>query len=58
MRAALLTDAAGEELHFPPHERCVEVGIDLGGAAGGAACVVYGSDMTEEYVHINADYRS
>ena len=56
MRDALLTDAEGKELDYPPHQRCVEVGIDLG--VGDCDCTVYGSDMTEEYVHINADYRS
>lgn len=56
MREALLTDAAGEELDYPPHQRCVEVGIDLG--LGDAECIVHGSDMTTEYVKINADYRS
>eukprot|EP00966_Prymnesium_polylepis_P262004 6052578-Prymnesium_polylepis.1 len=57
MRDALLTEPeTNAERDYPPHQRCVEVGIELG--VGDAACVVYGSDMTEEYVHINADYRS
>jgi len=56
MRDALLTDSAGTSLAYPPHERYVEIAIDL--AIGEGACIVYGSDMTEEYVHINADYRS
>src|ERR1019366_4336616 len=42
---------------YPTHERCVEIGIDLGGA-GGAGSVVLGADLTHEYVSENADYRS
>jgi glutamate N-acetyltransferase/amino-acid N-acetyltransferase len=41
---------------FPPHERCVEIEIDLG--AGPAAATVLGGDLTHEYVSENADYRS
>ena len=41
---------------FPAHERCVEVGIDVG--QGGANAVVLGADLTHEYVSENADYRS
>lgn len=42
---------------YPPHERCVEIGVDLG-VAGGAEAVVLGADLTHEYVAENADYRS
>jgi glutamate N-acetyltransferase/amino-acid N-acetyltransferase len=42
---------------FPAHERCVEIGIDLG-LPGGASAVVLGADLTHEYVSENADYRS
>jgi glutamate N-acetyltransferase / amino-acid N-acetyltransferase len=42
---------------FPAHERCVEIGIDLGLRGGGSA-VVLGADLTHEYVSENADYRS
>lgn len=41
---------------FPPHERCVELAIDLGG--GSAKATVLGADLTHEYVSENADYRS
>jgi glutamate N-acetyltransferase/amino-acid N-acetyltransferase len=41
---------------FPPHERCVEVEVDLGGGDGAAE--VLGADLTHEYVTENADYRS
>jgi glutamate N-acetyltransferase/amino-acid N-acetyltransferase len=42
---------------FPAHERCVEIEVDLG-QPGGACAVVFGSDLTHEYVSENADYRS
>jgi glutamate N-acetyltransferase/amino-acid N-acetyltransferase len=41
---------------FPPHERCVEIEVDLG--VGAAACEVLGADRSHEYVTENADYRS
>lgn len=41
---------------YPPHERCVEIQIDLG--TGDAAATVLGADLTHEYVSENADYRS
>jgi len=43
-------------IDFPPHERCVEIEIDLGG--GSASATVIGADLTHEYVSENADYRS
>lgn len=47
-------------IHYPPHERCVEVEVDFGAGAAGAAqpVIVYGGDLTHEYVSENADYRS
>ena len=53
---AVLSGADGASLPYPPHERCVEIGVDLG--AGSASLTVHGSDLTHEYVSINADYRS
>ena len=41
---------------FPPHERCVELEIDLG--SGAASATIFGGDLTHEYVSENADYRS
>ncbi len=41
---------------FPPHERCVEIEVDL--ALGAAEATVLGGDLTHEYVSENADYRS
>ena len=44
------------KLRFPPHDRVVEVGVELG--IGEESTVVLGSDLTHEYVAENADYRS
>ena len=41
---------------FPPHERAVELEIDVGN--GAASAMVLGGDLTHEYVSENADYRS
>ena len=41
---------------YPPHERSVELEIDLG--AGDAAAEVLGADRSHEYITENADYRS
>ncbi|MBW8781734.1 MAG: bifunctional ornithine acetyltransferase/N-acetylglutamate synthase [Verrucomicrobia bacterium] len=43
-------------IDFPPHERCVEIEVILG--SGDAGAVVFGGDLTHEYVSENADYRS
>jgi glutamate N-acetyltransferase/amino-acid N-acetyltransferase len=43
-------------IDFPPHERCVEIDIDLGN--GEHTATVLGGDLTHEYVSENADYRS
>ncbi|MGD1031498.1 MAG: bifunctional ornithine acetyltransferase/N-acetylglutamate synthase [Opitutaceae bacterium] len=43
-------------IRYPRHERCVEVGIDLG--QGEASATILGGDLTHEYVSENADYRS
>ncbi len=43
-------------IDFPPHERCVELEIDIGN--GAASATVIGGDLTHEYVSENADYRS
>ncbi len=41
---------------YPPHERCVELEVQLG--AGAASAEVLGADRSHEYVTENADYRS
>ncbi|MDF1566691.1 MAG: bifunctional ornithine acetyltransferase/N-acetylglutamate synthase [Spirochaetaceae bacterium] len=43
-------------LGWPPHEECVQVTITLGD--GRSSATVIGSDLSEEYVKINADYRT
>lgn len=43
-------------IDYPPHERCVEIEVDLGLAD--ASATVIGGDLTHEYVSENADYRS
>ena len=45
-----------EHSDYPPHQKFVEIGIDFGN--GAASAVVIGSDLTAEYVVVNADYRS
>jgi glutamate N-acetyltransferase/amino-acid N-acetyltransferase len=49
-------------IRFPRHERSVEIEIDLAGGQGAAGaageCIVFGGDLTHEYVSENADYRS
>lgn len=47
-----------EHSDYPPHQKFVEIGIDFGQGTGSASAVVFGSDLTAEYVSINADYRS
>ncbi|WP_404424760.1 bifunctional ornithine acetyltransferase/N-acetylglutamate synthase [Nibricoccus sp. IMCC34717] len=41
---------------YPPHERCVEIEVELG--LGAAEAETFGGDLTHEYVSENADYRS
>ncbi len=43
-------------IDYPPHERCVEIDLDLG--LGQATTVIFGGDLTHEYVSENADYHS
>jgi glutamate N-acetyltransferase/amino-acid N-acetyltransferase len=69
--AALVSHLKGAELYasaipengvfaapidFPPHERCVEIAVEVGN--GAASATVLGGDLTHEYVSENADYRS
>jgi len=43
-------------IDYPPHERSVEIEVDLG--MGAAAAEVLGADRSHEYITENADYRS
>ena len=48
-----------EHADYPAHQKFVEIGIDFGPEpAGAGSAVVFGSDLTGEYVVVNADYRS
>lgn len=50
-------ETVGEDgFPFPPHERAVEILVELN--AGAERARVIGADLTSEYVVINADYRS
>lgn len=48
----------GDATDFPPHQKFVEIGVDFGNVGGDVDLTVLGSDLTGEYVVINADYRS
>jgi len=53
-----MKDASFGELDtFPAHQNTVHIAVDFG-LDGGQEVVVYGSDLTHEYVTVNADYRS
>jgi glutamate N-acetyltransferase/amino-acid N-acetyltransferase len=43
-------------IRFPPHERSVEITVDL--AVGAETSTVIGGDRSHEYITENADYRS
>ena len=43
---------------YPANDKLIEIEISLSGALGNGRCEVIGSDLTKEYVEINADYRS
>jgi len=47
----------GEATNFPETEECVEISVDFG-AKKGCGTKVWGSDLTQQYVKVNADYRS
>jgi len=47
-----------EHSDYPAHQRFVEIGVDFGAGTGDASATVLGSDLTGEYVVVNADYRS
>jgi len=60
-----------EHSTYPPHQKYVELGLDFGDCGRGemeecdvkedfitSSATVFGSDLTKEYVVVNADYRS
>lgn len=57
LSAHLRNASVDTSLTYPPHHRVVDIEVSLGGGGTGCA-VVLGSDLTKEYVSINADYRS
>jgi len=50
------TELPEAERLYPTHNKCVDILIQLVG--GKASCTTIGSDLTKEYVEVNADYRS
>lgn len=55
--SAYLRDCALPEVRdYPPHERNVLIELDLG--LGGGEARLLGSDLSHEYIRVNADYRS
>eukprot|EP00565_Helicotheca_tamesis_P002510 CAMPEP_0185724368 /NCGR_PEP_ID=MMETSP1171-20130828/875_1 /TAXON_ID=374046 /ORGANISM="Helicotheca tamensis, Strain CCMP826" /LENGTH=522 /DNA_ID=CAMNT_0028392203 /DNA_START=62 /DNA_END=1630 /DNA_ORIENTATION=+ len=48
----------GEVDEFPKHQRFVEIGVNFAEGEGEGSAIVLGSDLTAEYVSVNADYRS
>jgi glutamate N-acetyltransferase/amino-acid N-acetyltransferase len=48
----------GDATDYPPHQKFVEIGVDFGTGIGTTDLVVLGSDLTKEYIVVNADYRS
>jgi len=45
-------------VHFPPHDRCVEIEVAWPAANVDQAITIFGADLSHEYVTENADYRS
>ncbi len=57
--SAHMKDASyDEKSDYPPHQKFVEIGVDFGPSGGKSSATILGSDLTGEYVVINADYRS
>lgn len=54
----MMNAAYGDSTNYPPHQKFVEIGVDFGEKCGDTSVTVFGSDLTKEYVAINADYRS
>eukprot|EP00597_Dinobryon_sp_UTEXLB2267_P000319 CAMPEP_0170073366 /NCGR_PEP_ID=MMETSP0019_2-20121128/10806_1 /TAXON_ID=98059 /ORGANISM="Dinobryon sp., Strain UTEXLB2267" /LENGTH=413 /DNA_ID=CAMNT_0010282869 /DNA_START=258 /DNA_END=1499 /DNA_ORIENTATION=+ len=50
-------DLPEESRNYPPHNRVVDISVRFSGS-GSEESTVIGSDLTREYVDVNADYRS
>lgn len=54
------SDSLEHDRNYPTHEKSVDIEIILNYSEGKAtgSAIVIGSDLTKEYVEVNADYRS
>lgn len=53
------TESSENDRNYHPHDKVVDITIVMNNLDGlNGACVVIGSDLTKEYVEVNADYRS
>lgn len=43
-----------EHMDYPPHQKCVELGVDFGTGLGAANTAVFGSDLTGEFADLIA----
>ena len=50
------SESLEHDRNYHPHSKVVDITVIMNGGAG--SCVVIGSDLTKEYVEVNADYRS
>jgi glutamate N-acetyltransferase/amino-acid N-acetyltransferase len=51
------SESLEHDRNYPPHDKCVDISIAMNSGFDGSS-VVIGSDLTKEYVEVNADYRS
>lgn len=51
------SESLEHDRNFHPHSKVVDISIVMKSGSTGK-CVVIGSDLTKEYVEVNADYRS
>ena len=53
------TESLEHDRNYHPHNKVVDITIIMNNGNGSTgSCVVIGSDLTKEYVEVNADYRS
>ena len=62
LNAQLFPSSISEhDRNYPPHNRCVDIVVNISNDEEDGfieSYVVLGSDLTKEYVDVNADYRS